>query len=327
MKRMKPIKRLTTVWAMTLAMCLSGSALLVTTTNAQQRQLKLSNPQTTRANSTYQRGYPYGYSDGYSAGRGDFRNRQNRDFRNASDYQRAERGYRSNDGNRDDFQSGYRLGYELGYVDGYYGRSYAARLPDNALALRAVTEPNTPVANAVYVPNGLKMTLRLDSTLNTKTNQRGDQFKATIIAPQEFEGASVLGHIAQVNRSGRVTGKTELSLAFDTITLRDGRTGPLRGEVTEVISSDKVKAVDEEGNIESANKTRDTTIRSSGGAALGAIIGAIAGGGKGAAIGALIGAGVGAGSVYVQGNKDLLLEPGTELVMETAGPDSRATRR
>lgn len=324
---MQRIKRLTTAWAITLVLCLSGSSLLATSASAQARQLKLSNSQTTRTTATYQRGYPYGYSDGYSMGRSDFRTRQNRDFRVTNDYQRAERGYRSSDGNSADYQAGYRLGYELGYIDGYYGRSYSARMPANALALRAIAEPSAPAVSNVYVPNGLKMTLRLDSTLNTKTNQRGDQFKATVLAPQEFEGASVLGHIAQLNRSGRVTGKTELSLAFDTITLRDGRTGPLRGEVTEVIAGDAVKSVDEEGNIESANKTKDTTIRSGGGAALGAIIGAIAGGGKGAAIGALIGAGVGAGSVYVQGNKDLLLEPGAEMVMETAGPDGRAKRR
>jgi outer membrane lipoprotein SlyB len=122
-----------------------------------------------------------------------------------------------------------------------------------------------------------------------------------------------------------VTGKTELSLAFDSITMRDGRTGDLRAEVTDLVASESVKSVDEEGNIETASRTKDTAIRSGGGAALGAIIGAIAGGGKGAAIGALIGAGVGAGSVFVQGDKDLILEPGTEMEIRTMGPAN--TRR
>jgi hypothetical protein len=48
---------------------------------------------------------------------------------------------------------------------------------------------------------------------------------------------------------------------------------------------------------------------------LGAIIGGIAGGGKGAAIGASIGAGAGAGSVFVQGDKDLILDPGTQMMV------------
>jgi hypothetical protein len=60
--------------------------------------------------------------------------------------------------------------------------------------------------------------------------------------------------------------------------------------------------------------------RSVGGGALGAIIGGIAGGGKGAAIGAAIGAGVGAGSVFVQGWKELILDPGTEILIRSAGP-------
>ena len=45
-----------------------------------------------------------------------------------------------------------------------------------------------------------------------------------------------------------------------------------------------------------------------------------AGGGKGAAIGAILGAGVGAGSVFVQDGKDLILEPGTEILIRSAAP-------
>jgi len=81
-----------------------------------------------------------------------------------------------------------------------------------------------------------------------------------------------------------------------------------------------VKSVDEEGNVESASKTKETEIRSIGGAVLGAIIGGIAGGGKGAAIGAIIGAGAGAGSVYVQGDKDLILEPGAQMIVRVDYP-------
>lgn len=304
-------------WLITAAMSLSGGLLLLGATQAAAQRRTTSRPQLT--NTAYQRAYPNGYSDGYNAGRSDFRARNNRDFRTAQGYQSADRGYRSSDGQKTDYQSGYRLGYEMGYVDGYYGRAYSARLPGNALALRNTTEPTTATVRTITVPNETKLLLRLNDTINTKTNQRGDRFTATVVQPQEYAGAAVTGHIAQLNRSGRVTGKTELSLAFDSIKMLDGRTGDLRAEVTELIASETVKSVDEEGNIESASKTKDTAIRSGGGAALGAIIGAIAGGGKGAAIGALIGAGVGAGSVFVQGNKDLILEPGTEMEVRTMG--------
>lgn len=319
---MNHLQRLAGTWLVAVAMSLSGGLLLLAPLQATPQRRTT---QTTNTNAAYQRAYPNGYSDGYNSGRNDFRARQNRDFRSTAEYQRADRGYRSYDGNKADYQAGYQLGYEMGYIDGYYGRVYTTRMPENAMVLRSVTAPTQTVTGNVYVPNDTQMRLRLNDTLNTKTNQRGDQFTATVLSPQDYAGAIVTGHIAQLNRSGRVSGKTELSLAFDSIRMLDGRMGELHGEVTELIASETVKSVDEEGNIESASKTKDTAIRSGGGAALGAIIGAIAGGGKGAAIGALIGAGVGAGSVFVQGNKDLLLEPGTEMDIRTMGPAS--TRR
>jgi outer membrane lipoprotein SlyB len=79
--------------------------------------------------------------------------------------------------------------------------------------------------------------------------------------------------------------------------------------------------------IESSNKTKDTALRTGGGGALGAVIGAVAGGGKGAAIGAILGAGVGAGSVYIQGNKDLVLDPGAEMTVRVAAPRRQSARQ
>ena len=49
------------------------------------------------------------------------------------------------------------------------------------------------------------------------------------------------------------------------------------------------------------------------------IIGGVAGGGKDAAIGAIIGAG--AGSVYVRGDKDLILESGSQMIARATVPD------
>ena len=52
-------------------------------------------------------------------------------------------------------------------------------------------------------------------------------------------------------------------------------------------------------------------------------VAAIVGGGKGAVIGLILGGAAGVGSVYVEGNKDLILEPGTEMVIRTVGPKER----
>src|SRR5205823_12799305 len=106
------------------------------------------------------------------------------------------------------------------------------------------------------------------------------------------------------------------------ITLRDWRTCPMQGQIEKVYVSESVKSVDEEGNVETSSRTRDTEIRSAGGAVLGAIIGGIAGGGKGAAIGAILGAGAGAGSVYVEGQDALELYSGTEMVIRAGAPNN-----
>jgi outer membrane lipoprotein SlyB len=141
-----------------------------------------------------------------------------------------------------------------------------------------------------------------------------------VLDPSDYADAVIEGHIAQLNKSGKASGKTELSLAFDSIQLRDGRTGRFAAQVEKVYESETVKTVDEEGNVETGSRTKDTATRTAGGAALGAIIGAVAGGGKGAAIGAAIGAGVGVGSVFIQDGKDLVLDPGTEILVRSASP-------
>jgi len=182
-------------------------------------------------------------------------------------------------------------------------------------------------AREVSVPGDVRMKIRLNSRISTKDNREGDQFTATVLDPSTYADAEVLGHIAKLKKSGSATGKTELSLAFDEIRFSDGRTMALDAQIEKVYESEKVSTVDDEGNVESSNRTKDTTIRTGGGAALGAIIGAIAGGGKGAAIGAVIGAGVGAGSVYIEGGKVLTLEPGTEMLIRTAAPERSSSSR
>lgn len=174
--------------------------------------------------------------------------------------------------------------------------------------------------NTITVPDGVQMKVRLTSEINTKVNREGDRFTAIVLDPLDYADAEVTGHIAKLNRSGKATGKTELSLVFDTIELRNGRSGRIAAQVEKVYESETVRTVDEEGNVETSSRTKDTATRGVGGAALGAIIGAVAGGGKGVAIGAAIGAGVGAGSVFVQGGKDLVLSPGTEMLIRTAAP-------
>ncbi len=291
----------------------------------------------------YQHGYNAGYDDGFTKGKSDFNENQPRDFEGSEAYARADRGYRSFMGTKVEYEEAYRAGFELGYNDGFFGRPYSNALPANLrrvviAAVNANTQPApaqpapaTPspapapdpderLSKRPIVPDGVQMKIRLNTEINTKVNREGDKFTAVVLDPSDYSEAIIEGHIAALNKSGKATGKTEMSLAFDSIRLRDGRGSRFAAQVERVYQSETVKTVDEEGNVETSSRSKDTATRTVGGGALGAIIGGIAGGGKGAAIGAIIGAGVGAGSVFVQGGKELILEPGTEILIRSAAP-------
>ncbi len=171
------------------------------------------------------------------------------------------------------------------------------------------------------VPNGTQVVGVLNNDLSTQNISEGERFTMTVRSPGQFEGAMIEGRVTAVNRSGRVTGRSEMTLDFDTIRMRDGRSYNFAGILEAVRTPDgDLVRVDNEGAVRESDQTKTTVTRTAIGTAVGAIIGAIAGGGKGAAIGAAIGAGAGAGSVYVQGRNDVELEPGTEITVRSTGP-------
>jgi hypothetical protein len=328
-----------------LNVALLGTFVVATAQPTQTRPKIVTNdPATYRY--AYQHGYRAGYEDGFTKGKSDFNEGQPREFASSDAYNRADRGYEARMGTKAEFEESYRTGFELGYNDGFFGRPFTVSLPSNlrtvviaAVNANAPPPPDPPASQGPppsqrdnnpdrddrfskrpIVPDGIQMKIRLNTEISTKTNREGDKFTAVVLDPSDFAEATVEGHIAALNKSGKATGKTELSLAFDTIRLRDGRGSRFAGQVEKVYQSESVKTVDEEGNVETGSRGKDTATRGVAGGALGAIIGGIAGGGKGAVIGGILGAGVGAGSVLVQDGKNLILEPGTEILIRTAAP-------
>lgn len=181
----------------------------------------------------------------------------------------------------------------------------------------AQTRTRRAARGASYIPRGTEMKIRLNEEINTKESRDGDRFTATVLTPSRYADSTIEGHVARIDKSGKLKGKTELSLAFDRIRLRSGEDVAMDAQVVRVYGEDSANEVDEEGNVRSSSQGNKTAVRTGGGAAVGAVIGAIAGGGKGAAIGAAIGAGAGAGSTYIQGSKKIKLEPGTEILIRT----------
>ena len=174
--------------------------------------------------------------------------------------------------------------------------------------------------DARIIAVGTQLRVRMNDTLSSDDSRVGDRFTAYVVNPSRYEGARLNGHISALKKSGRIKGRTAMTLAFDSIQLRDGRRGVMHGEVVRLYDSQSSTKVDEEGNVQSGSRGKQTLKRSGIGAAAGAVVGGLIGGGKGVAAGLIIGGAAGAGSVAVEGSKELKIERGTELAV-------RVTRR
>ena len=177
------------------------------------------------------------------------------------------------------------------------------------------------------VPNGTMMTGILENEINTKVSQNNDRFRMTVQSPDEFRGATVEGYISGIGRSGKVTGRSNITFNFEKITLRNGQTYDFAGTLKDIKdTTGKTVKVDNEGTAKGDSQTKETAKRGGIGAGAGAILGAIIGGAKGAAIGAVIGGGAGAGSVIVTGKEDIQLMKGSKITVQAAAPTQQNPR-
>lgn len=153
--------------------------------------------------------------------------------------------------------------------------------------------------------------LELLSPVGTKDSREGDQFTARVLSPTALQDTFIEGHVVRINRSGRVSGRAEVELSFDTLVMTDKREQQISAEV-ESVERNEVE-VDAEGRVKSrGSQTRDA-ILIAGGAGIGTAIGAIIGGKKGAAIGSAIGAAAGTTTVLTTRGEDLDFPTGTTM--------------
>ncbi len=131
--------------------------------------------------------------------------------------------------------------------------------------------------------------------VDSEVSRIGETFRASIDEPVVVgsnqvipRGADVVVKLVDDKQSGKITGKTELTLDLVSVFVN--------GKIVDVNSQSVTR--------ESSSRTGRSEKVIGGTAALGAIIGALAGGGKGAAIGAASGAGVGtAAQVATKGQR------------------------
>lgn len=214
----------------------------------------------------------------------------------------------------------------LGINDGNYNNTggYSSSDDDyrNSRYPNSRNPRNTGGRNGKFiVRNGTIIEGVLDNEINTKYSQENDRFTMTVTAPNQYRGAVIEGYISGVDRSGKVSGRSEVTFNFVNIRLRNGQTYDFAGNLQSItdLDGDTIK-VGDESEARGGSQTKETIKRGGIGAGIGAIIGAIAGGGKGAAIGAIIGGGAGAGSVILTGKEDLEIKQGSTLSVEASSP-------
>jgi hypothetical protein len=168
-----------------------------------------------------------------------------------------------------------------------------------------------PRRQAVTLPEGTLIQVRLAETLDTKRNRTGDRFRATLDAPIRENGVEIVprgayfsGRVDTSKASGRLKGRAAMTLELDAFELH-GRTYQITTSHT--------------GRVSGGHKKRNI-IGIGGGAGAGAGIGALAGGPAGALIGAGAGAGAGTLGAVFTGKKNVSLPVETRLSFELRRP-------
>jgi type IV secretion system protein VirB10 len=163
-------------------------------------------------------------------------------------------------------------------------------------------------------------------SLSTKHSAEGDRVYLQTVFPITITGRIVIprgsyvtGTVTEAKRPGRVKGKGELFLRFDSLTLPNGVTREFRSRLGGA-DADAGEFDREEGKIRGeGNKGSDarTVAKTTGaGAAVGGIAGSAAGhAGMGVGIGAAAGAAAGLASVLLSRGPDLILPKGTSFQM------------
>lgn len=178
---------------------------------------------------------------------------------------------------------------------------------------------NNP-AQEMTLPAGTKIPLALKHAISTKTAHEGDAVYAETTFPIVIHnqiiipaGSYVQGSISNVKRAGRVKGRSEVLVHFNTLILPNGYTLLLPGAVDNVPGMDNGKMKDKEGTIQGEGTKGKDAARIAEAAGTGGLIGAAADGGKGAALGGAGGGLIGLAAVLFSRGADLRLEAGSTL--------------
>lgn len=183
-----------------------------------------------------------------------------------------------------------------------------------------------PEKQFTVVP-GTKIPLSMINSVSTKTAAEGDRIYLETVFPIMADGRIVIppgsyvaGTVTQVKRPGRIKGRGELYVRFDSLTLGNGvtrdfraRVGSLDGRATEELDKTEGKIRSEGSKGKDAQRIGEVA---AAGASVGVLTGSVAGSpGLGAGVGAAAGAAAGLATVLMTRGSEAVLARGTTLDM------------
>ena len=212
-----------------------------------------------------------------------------------------------------------------------------------SLAAQTVPEEGAPkglrqtdsVRQADFVIEpGTRIPLSLINSVSTKVSAEGDRVYLETVFPILANGRIVIppgsyvaGTITELKRPGRIKGRGEMYLRFDSLTLPNGVTRDFRARVGSLDGTSGDELDRGEGKIKSeGNKSGDARgvgEAAAAGTSVGVIAGSAAGRpGMGAGIGAAAGAAAGVLGVLLTRGPDVVLARGSTLEMVLDRPIS-----
>lgn len=161
------------------------------------------------------------------------------------------------------------------------------------------------------IPAGTQVVVRLIDAVDSKMDHLGQTYRASVEQPVVINGQTLIPRgsdavavLSDDQRSGRIQGKTVLTIALRSVSVN--------GQTYDLATSNVSKS--------SGSRTTRSGEVIGGTAALGAIIGALAGGGRGAAIGAVSGGAVGTAAQVATSGERVKIPSETSLTFALQNP-------
>jgi hypothetical protein len=176
--------------------------------------------------------------------------------------------------------------------------------------------------SAAEIPQGSHVLLRMVNSVSTRTAHEGDFVYLRTSSPITLDGQIIVpiesyvqGVVSHAKHSGRVTGRAEIAIRLETLTLPGGKVFRVAPHLSSVDSGETSQQVDHrEDSVKQGSGKMEDAGRIAILAGSGAAIGGLADRGiKGAGIGAGAGSAVGLATVLLTRGKEVELKQGTTL--------------